>query len=48
MKPDPVDVEHKQILHTLLALTATLKEAVDAFSVADRLGRFSDTLDELK
>ena len=48
MKLGPADVEHKQFMPTFLALTATLKEAADAFCVADRRGRFSDVPDELK
>ena len=40
-KPGPDVVEHEQFLHTFLAITATLKEAADAFRVVDSLGRFS-------
>jgi hypothetical protein len=38
-KPGPIDVEHEQFLHTFLVLTATLKEASDAFRLVDDLGR---------
>ncbi|MES2048691.1 MAG: hypothetical protein V4447_09845 [Pseudomonadota bacterium] len=40
-KPGPDLVEHEQFLHTFLAITATLKEAADAFCLADSLGSFS-------
>jgi hypothetical protein len=46
-KPGPSAIEHEQFLHTFLAITATLKEAADAFCLADSLGRFSAVPPEL-
>jgi|GEM_PF-6179328 len=39
-KPGPDHIEHEQFLHTFLAITATTKEASDAFRLADSLGCF--------
>jgi hypothetical protein len=35
-KPGPSDVEHEQFMHTFLAISATWKEAADAFREADK------------
>jgi hypothetical protein len=46
-KPGPSAIEHEQFLHTFLTITATLKEASDAFRRADSLGRFDFVPHEL-
>ncbi len=47
-KPGPDAVEHEQFLHTFLAIAATLKEAADAFRVADSLGIFGTLPSDLQ